>query len=160
MKQKIILFYILTISNFFCSSNILGQDKDYKSNVAYFELGGNCILYSFNYEREILDNLSPRIGLSIFPLQKVSNSGPATGTRLLATFLINYFIDLGSNNKIEFGVGLTNIFSVDNYPAISLGYRYSPFDGGILFKITYTPILESKLFDSHAWFGIGIGIRF
>jgi len=160
MKNRSQYFCVIIAFSLICSSIILGQDKENKSNSLYLELGGNCILYSFNYEKEVLDNFSPRVGFSIFSLQKVSNSGPATGTRLLATFMLNYFIVLNRNNKIELGAGLTNIFSVDKYLAIAIGYRYAPFDGGVIFKLTYTPIFESKLFDNHAWFGVGIGIRF
>ena len=140
-------------------SIILCQNLENKSNTIYLEIGGNNVIYSVKYEKEVLSNFSPRIGFSIMPISEYSNSGKHSGSKLFITLITNYFINLNSNNKIEMGVGAS--YHLDTFfPAISLGYRYSPNNGGFVFKVTFTPLLNREIFDVFPWFGIGIGFRY
>lgn len=140
-------------------SNVLCQINSEESNTIYLELGGNNIIYSINYEKEIYNNIAPRIGFSIIPHPAITKSGKVSNVNVFATAMANYFVDLDNNNKIELGAGfsygLGNIFS-----AITIGYRHVPDHDGIIYKIAFTPLVDQSLFDVFVWFGIGVGYRF
>ncbi len=140
-------------------THTLGQGIIKKSNTLYLELGGNCVWYSINYEKEVVSNFSPRIGIAIMPISEFSNSGKRSDSKIFATIIANYFADLNENNKIELGGGLAYGLG-EIFPTTTVGYRYSPKDGGMIFKLTFTPLLDQKLFSVFPWFGVGFGIKF
>lgn len=119
-----------------------------KKNVVYGELAGAGILYSVNYERIIVPNLTARIGVSAWPAGESMN--------LVLPVLVNFLAGSGSS-KLEIGAG-TDVIVIDqtkhghmsNYTnnsleagflvVGSLGYRYQPSDGGFHFRIVASPI--------------------
>lgn len=152
-RSIIIVLLLFYPQMFFC------QEQQPKSNTVYLEIGGNNVFYSINYEKELLSNLSPRIGISIMPISEYSNAGKQSNSKLFISLMANYFIDLNTNNKIEIGVGAS--YGLETFfPAISFGYRYSPNNGGFVFKLAFTPLLNREIFDVFPWFGIGLGIRY
>ena len=151
--NKILVFLFIIIST------VVGQNTNVKTNTIYLEIGGNCVWYSINYEKEFIGDISPRIGISLMPISGISNFGRKSDYQLIATLIANHFFDLNTKSKIELGFGfaycLGNVF-----PTTTFGYRYSPNDGGFIFKIAFTPLLDQKLFAVFPWFGIGLGFRF
>lgn len=142
-----------------CLSTLKSQSISSKSNTVYLEIGGNNVFYSLNYEKEVLQNFSPRIGISIMPISEYSNSGKNSNSKLFITLMSNYFIGINNNNKIELGGGIS--YGLETFfPAVSIGYRSSPSEGGFVFKITFTPLLNKEIFSVFPWFGIGIGFRY
>lgn len=161
MIIRSIYFFLLgmTILLMFPSKDLSQQNGASKLNTMYLEIGGNNVFYSLNYEREVLNNLSPRLGISIMPITEYSNSGKHANSKLFVTFMSNYFLTIKNSHKIELGGGLS--YGLETFfPAFSIGYRYNPNDGGFIFKITFTPLLDKEIFDVFPWFGVGVGIRF
>jgi hypothetical protein len=90
-------------------------------NTVYVELGGPALLYSINYDRLVLDNVSARIGLSYLPLALESGDFIADTTSSdtaralqgwkfdMNIFMIpitgNYLLGSGSS-KFDVGAGL------------------------------------------------------
>lgn len=149
------IFFILIIF----SPSYLCQNINSTPNTVYLEVGGNNVFYSLNYEKELIKNFSPRLGFSIMPITEYSNSGKHANSKLFVTFMSNYFVNIKNNHSIELGGGVS--YGLETlFPAIAIGYRYSPYEGGIIFKLTFTPLLNKEIFDVFPWFGIGIGIRF
>jgi hypothetical protein len=122
-------------------------------NVIYFEfasmiLGGSL---SLNYERLVAPDLWLRFGYGVGAISGIDNDyGWGQGPLLMGLFLP------GRNSKFELGLGGSFMYgnlkafqrnSSRNYisqadwwfiPAASIGYRYQPSDGGLLFRIGLT----------------------
>lgn len=147
-------------------------NAQFARNAAYFELGGNGIFYTLNYERFFTPKISARGGL-----MTVSVSGTDSGTDVSATFNVvpltaNYF--LGSSHRLELGAGpmlfrLTGEADPPGAPSQSaggttlgltstLGYRYQSPTGGFLFRAGITPFLVSGSFS--VWGGLSVGYAF
>ena len=150
---SIFFFLIIFVSINFC------QSLNKKSNTLYLEIGGNNVFYSVNYEKEIIKNLNTRIGISIMPITEYSNSGKHSNSKLFVTLMPNYFINIKGNHFVELGGGIS--YGLETFfPAITVGYRYMPNVNGILFKLSFTPLLDKEIFDVFPWFGLGVGIKF
>ena len=100
MKNKVFCVTLLI----FCLLNsiikVSGQTKT-KPNTVYFELGGNGLFTSINYERQFLKNtrLNFHIGTGIYGVQP---------TYLTIPFGIKYLFKLNnSNSYIDLGFGAT-----------------------------------------------------
>lgn len=71
----------------------------------------------------------------------------------------NYFIRVSQNNYLELGGGIS--YGLETFfPAVTLGYRYSSDNGGIIWKVSFTPLLDDKIFSILPWFGISVGFKF
>lgn len=138
----------------FFQTSIFSQ-SDHR-NSTYLELGGNQVIYSLNYEFEILNHTNARLGTAILPIEQFSNSGRGTFPYLFITLMANHFINLKKNHYIELGGGMTN-GDEKIVPTLAIGYRYIPIEEGLIFKITYTPLFGTEF---ETWFGIGIGWKF
>ena len=122
-------------------------------NAIYFELGGNALNSSLNYEYFIKPDLPIRLGLGYISNEQSEDFGdkfseeqelsliPLTLSKLMG----------GSKHKLELGAGAiygyfhrkTNLKTEKNSLLIAgvLGYRYQPSKRGFLFKLSYTPSL-------------------
>ena len=120
-------------------------------NAIYFELGGNALNSSLNYEYFIKPDLPIRLGLGYISNEQSEDFGdkfseeqelsliPLTLSKLMG----------GSKHKLELGAGAiygyfhrkTNLKTEKNSFLITgvLGYRYQPSKRGFLFKLSYTP---------------------
>ncbi len=138
-------------------------------NSVFFELFGNGLIYSLNYDRIILQRnglkTSARIGFSVIPLDEFSN--------ILITE-INQLIGRG-NKYFEIGLGITahyvfdeeavSFFGIDDHNFlgfIRMGYRYQKLNGGLFYRVGVTPFMfieesDDKLFP---YFGFSIGKSF
>jgi len=123
----------------------------------YLELFGSGILYSLNYDYRFADFFAVRAGLEYIPL--TSNNGDASlSVSLFAIPLMAYYLLNYNSVNLELGVGATiftgNIsLSIKNsgisgnssgvMPVGDIGFRFEPKTGGFMFKIAYTPFLET-----------------
>jgi hypothetical protein len=143
-------------------------------NAIYFELGGNGIIYTFNYDRRFQDKLTGRIGL-MYVGGSVSTSEGESGEAdiLLIPVMVNGLLG-GGNHRFELGLGPvfagasgsgTTVEGVDfeasgfgfGGVASTIGYRHQPVDGGFVFRIGLTPFL---LGDFALWGGLSLGYAF
>jgi len=120
------------------------------SNSIFIEGAGNGGVYSINYDRLLMDNVSCRIGYSFLDIQNAQIS--------TMPLLVNYLYG-EKNSKIELGLGITIINIsvtpyVANLPQVlsvsttlvtgAFGYRYQQQDGGIMFRADITPFYYLK----------------
>ena len=145
-------------------------------NLVYLELLGNGGLYSVNYERMLSNDLSARLGFSYFSISASAGSGQeqssAKASIVTAPALFNYMVG-GKNHKLELGAGATLIYvsaSASGGAASAsgegvgvagtgvAGYRYSPADGGFVFRVGYTPLFGKGGYQS--WGGMSFGGTF
>ncbi len=141
-------------------------NSDYKLNSVYFELGGNGLFYSFGYDR--LFKISNISKFSLGSGLTYSYSGDSGG--FWVSPQINYLI--GSNHNFEIGIGITIPIilesNIDLYPLCliyRIGYRYQKEEGGLLFRIGFTPfsVLSTRgliVQPIIPWAGIAIGWTF
>ncbi|HWR33474.1 MAG TPA: hypothetical protein VN451_08115 [Chitinophagaceae bacterium] len=140
-------------------------------NLIYVEAAGIGGYGSVNYERVLLVRnylmFAVRFGLSTNHIKDYTNEFNPDILVLLA--LNGYY---GKSHKIEWGVGETfsNIVYADltefkpkritNFHTnFNVGYRYQKNTGGIIFRCTYTPIIEFNRYYRH-WAGISFGYTF
>lgn len=156
------------------------SDRSAKNSV-YAELGGNGGLYSVNYERFVIDDVTARIGLMYMQLGATATSGPATATANVSWFaaplMVSYLGIGGLNHKLELGAGAVVMYfsgGVSTFsattrasgtviaPSATVGYRYAPTDGGFNFKVGFTPLLISVAGQTSflPWAGISGGYGF
>jgi hypothetical protein len=141
-------------------------------NSGQLEFGGHGLLYSFNYERILINNpeykTTGQIGFSYYP--------PKSGIKdIWIPVLIN---ELLSFNKQHFEFGLGYVFtnealrSANNkvvsrewngFVAGRLGYRYQKPNGRLLIRIGFTPLVEdidSSNPEIHPLGGVSLGYCF
>jgi len=152
MNKKILLLFFTSI---FITS-LMAQNA-FKKNDIYLEIGGNGIVTSLNYERQLSKQpgLGFRMGAGIVPMVGVSfPSG------------INYLIKTKNENSfIETGFGVTYLISdekkSDNIERInfvpSVGYRRHSKKNN-LFRINLTPIFNNAFVFPLV--GLSFGKRF
>jgi hypothetical protein len=131
-------------------------------NAIYADLLGPGLLYSLNYDREIIPDLSARIGISYMSFGASASSGGATASAKFSYFAVPItasYLGVGSqSNCLELGGGpiIYNIsgsgllksdddkvkaggsFTTLGLTAMA-GYRHQPADGGFLFRIGVSP---------------------
>lgn len=146
-------------------------------NLVYLELLGNGGLYSINYERMLTNDLSARLGFSYLSISASGTSSDgqtstAKASLVTAPAMFNYMVG-GKNHKLEMGAGATLIYvsaSASGGAASAsgegvgvagtgvVGYRYSPADGGFVFRVGYTPLVGKGGYMS--WGGMSFGGTF
>lgn len=131
-------------------------------NALFLELLGNGILYSLNYDRRLNDRFSLRAGMMYFSIGASSSDGSSSSkaTVLLVPVLFNVLFG-GKNHKFELGAGPLVAYASAEASGIggsaggkgvgfagtsSIGYRYSPADGGFFFRAGLAPLISSKGF--------------
>ena len=100
MKNKVFGLTLLIFCLLNSITKVSGQSKA-KLNTVYFELGGNGLFTSINYERQLLKNtrLNFHIGTGIYGVEP---------TYLTIPFGIKYLFKLNnSNSYIDLGFGAT-----------------------------------------------------
>lgn len=142
-----------------------------KKNSIYFELLGNGIIYSFGYDRLIITKdlykISTNIGLTAIPASPFSSDFQVYTISPQLSFLI------GQKNNLELGLGYTMALlksdsEINNILVYRIGYRYQKKDGGLFFRIGFTPFSFIKkspdFFNNYLYFqpwgGITIGWTF
>lgn len=140
-------------------------------NVAYFELAGNGIVPTVNYERQFRERLFARAGLGF--VHSSSSSGDED-TTLVIPLMVNYLTHPAGNHHLELGGGVTFITgdaqelyddigddddeSISNLAGTAtLGYRFQRPARGFVFKAGVTPVFTSD--GILPWAGVSFGYR-
>jgi hypothetical protein len=124
-------------------------------NAFYFEGGGNALLYSVNYERIVFANLVARVGVSAIPgwFPWVGEDGG--GYLVMVPVQVGMLFGPG-NHHFELGAGATfgnaavDIGDFEEseswvFATGTVGYRYQPPEGGVIFRATLTPLFIEAL---------------
>lgn len=110
--------------------------ENFQRTALYIELGGQGIGLSANVDYRFTPHCTARFGVT---------------TALLASGVVaaaHYISGIHSAHHFEAGFGL-NVMEAANFfggnsisvlfPCLILGYRYQPPDGGVVFRISFTP---------------------
>lgn len=170
----LLLFTLIVISAFAQKKAKTKDDRFVYKNTAQLELLGHGILYSVNYERNLLNynhfKTSFQAGVSFYPAPIDIRS------RLWVPISFNQLFSL-KQHHLELGLGFVltqfqnyadgdgKLFYKDSFdPLMSakIGYRYQKPDGRMHYKLLFTPLLEQQYgqYDFHPWGGITIGYNF
>jgi hypothetical protein len=145
-------------------------------NAVYFELGGNAILYSVNYERRLNDTWSGRAGFMIVSASGIDeDTGDEVDVSLaIIPVMANALVGRGTH-RLELGIGPlfaigggqiedTELGEVDEFSAAGLagvtstfGYRRQPRDGGFIFRASLNPFYSERV---QLWAGLSVGWAF
>lgn len=147
------------------------QPATLKRNAVYFELFGQGVLYSLNYEYRITPQVSLRAGFTSWRISLISTRFNFTGFPIMLNFLSGK-----KSGHFEAGIGCipaTVTYIGDEYnPFIvlerkgsstaimgtaTIGYRYQPAEGGIIFRAGLTPFIADEVRLSG---GASVGIAF
>jgi hypothetical protein len=137
-------------------------------NVAYFELGGNGIVPTVNYERQLTERLFGRVGLGVLFSSESDGDEDVT---FVVPLMVNYLSHPAGNHHLELGGGLAFVagdaqdwYDSDDDEQISnvvgtatLGYRFQKPVRGFVFKAGVTPVFDDS--DVLPWVGVSFGYR-
>ena len=148
-----------------------------QSNTIYFELLGNGLAYSLNYDRMVTDKISVRAGYGGLTVSQMRADPTGFGIITedvkitMIPVLANYLRGEGKH-KLEMGGGivLVSIASTVNaadvnfklaadgaIPTGNFGYRYQKSEGGFFFKASLCPFFAETMVTS---VGLGFGYSF
>jgi SpoU rRNA methylase family enzyme len=145
-------------------------------NAAYFELGGNALLYSVNYDRRLNNTWTGRAGFMIFSAEGTDQD---TGERVevsiaIIPVMMNALLGRGTH-RLELGAGPLfgigggqvedpEVGDVEEFSAAGLagvtttfGYRRQPLDGGFVFRASLNPFYSGS---PQLWAGLSAGWSF
>lgn len=161
---------VITVLLLLCSTSVFAQRRpvpaEEAKNVAYFELAGNAVGYSLNYERMLGKSFSGRIGLAAYG----AVSGDDGGILTIIPVMIN-FVPGKNNVRAELGLGRVFINgttgsgseNIDKFVGGAytgtIGFRYQKQEGGLFLKAGLTPIWTGDG-EGIVWFGAAIGASF
>jgi hypothetical protein len=150
-RQIVLLFYVSVLS-----TAVVAQNRSPKNDL-YLELGGNGIVASVNYERQLTKEpgWGIRLGAGMVPM--IGASFPAGLQYLLKTKNERCFFDLGMGiTYVLKGFKSSSEMEQLNYIP-SFGYRrYSK--KNTLFRISFTPIINRSFIYPSV--GLSFGKRF
>jgi hypothetical protein len=139
MNKLAVIFSVLIFMN--CSSQEISKAK----NTVYLDIGlifaGGTVAMGggLNYERMLGDNVSIRGGVNIGFFGAHVAGDKISGTCIGFPVTVNYLTK--NKNKFEAGVGGGPWINLDQensfsyfFPAVKLGYRYQPDEGGLMLK--------------------------
>jgi len=156
-------------------ATLAAQTPELARNAVYFELAGNGLLYSVNYDRRLKDDFTARIGVMYIG---VSGESAETGEKADVNFAVipimaNWLLGEGAG-RFELGIG--PIFAIgsaeveeidgtrEEFDGVgpagvtsTIGFRYQPEDGGVVFRIGATPFWSG---EPQLWAGISLGYAF
>ncbi|KAA5537411.1 hypothetical protein F0919_06975 [Taibaiella lutea] len=176
MKKAILSLFALTTAWAVGAQGVSIKTKDdgrfLYGNSIHFEAGGHGLVYSLNYERNIINTrhfkTSMQVGLSLYPgaLDLVSN--------VWIPYSINQLFSLNQHH-IETGIGLVLTQSANGfaegrginkyfntYYSAKIGYRYQKPNGRMTYKVLFTPLWE-KIYNYTEFHPLGafsIGYNF
>ena len=156
MRKQIIILYIgLSV----CMAGIQQQLKaqDISRHSAFFELGGNAIIFSLNYDYIpiVLNYFKTAITFGGSPVGITPQINFLFGGSLSAEIGFGYTIDIKPYFSTQYGQPY-------NYESYRIGFRYQPNHRGILFRLAFTPIRIARTRYDYPvpWFGISLGYTF
>jgi len=147
-------FYLLLIL-VSLSLKCFAQDSSSLKNGLSVEVGGNALLYSVNYERNLSTKAVAKGGMSIWKV--IENQTNKSLTIMCYPVSFNYLFHLRTpKHAIETGMGVMNLITsgnlveykgVTNYyinPFLNVGYRYSPAKNPFWYGVGLSPFLGTK----------------
>jgi len=170
--MEIKMFYIVILLLFInCETKSQIDTNQFSKNVLYLEIGGLGSYGSLNYERVMFIKsktlITGRIGIGTYSIMDYTSS---YNPDIFIPITINGL--LGKNHKIELGVGQTisNIIQANHsnweperetslHANFTIGYRYQKDTRGMIFRCSYTPVIEFYKYYRH-WAGLSIGYAF
>lgn len=134
-------------------------DSHFSRNAIYVEALGQGGIYSVNFDHRFTKEIGFRAGFTTWSWM--------TGLPLM----INY-LGPGPVDHFEIGIGALVGLSTLNLPSPfenglnrghiigtgTVGYRYQPDNGGLVFRLDFTPWFGYKYFE--AWGGVSLGYAF
>lgn len=164
--------------------NAYAQESTRFKHAVGLELGGNGLAYSLQYERHFTANLHARAGFSVW--QIAERQTDKSMTIMSYPISCNYLFNLGGQqHAVETGIGVMNLVTsgdlveykgVVNYylnPFVNAGYRYSPLNRRLIYKIGLSPFIGTKSWTNpteqgfrplgsavQIWGYVGLGYRF
>jgi hypothetical protein len=143
-------------------------------NAIFVEGFGPGLLYSINYDRRLFPDISVRAGVSYWVLPGIFFLVAGGITIWDFPITVNYLIGKDASH-IELGIGAVPAFAslhghellfgedvsgsaIAVYGTGTIAYRFQPNEGGIFFRIGFTPIFTFK--DFVPWGGISFGGTF
>jgi hypothetical protein len=138
ISKLITIFFLLIFVNSY------SQEIQKAKNTVYLDVGlilsGNSVFMGLglNYERMLNDNYSIRAGANIGFFGTHVIGDKISGTCIGFPITFNYLTK--NKNKFEAGLGggpwinLDQENSLSFFPAVKLGYRYQPDEGGLMLK--------------------------
>jgi hypothetical protein len=170
-KTALILFLALAIKSNSLQGQVLFQGG--ARNTIYAEFGGTAGLWSINYDRVIMYvgkfKLGARLG---FGLMTEGDKGSTVDTYV--PFTINGIYSF-KNHHLETGIGfnvasydirdVSDVFNVgwkrktELWGSWHLGYRFQQGNGGMFYRVVYSPFFYggNPLGRYEHWAGVGIG---
>jgi hypothetical protein len=153
---------------------LMAQEKEtqYSQNAIFAEGLGPGIFYSINYDHRFTPNMSIRVGFTSWSLPGLFLIGETNVTAFPIT--VNHLIGKGASH-LELGIGIMptivsfsgqEIFfgtqvsgsSTVVLGTANIGYRLQPNEGGIFFRIGFTPLFTFQKFQP--WGGVSLGASF
>lgn len=147
------------------------QEPDTCRNAIYLEVLGPGIVYSINYDYHISQHFGLRAGFSTWSLPGHSRRQDTEIDLVSFPVTANYLSGDGSS-QLELGAGVVPInFSWGLFSevvkkttvlgTVTIGYRYQPADGGLVFRIGFTPLFNFDVPQPiQPWGGLSIGFAF
>ena len=139
-------------------------------NSIFFELGGNALIYSINYDRLLDPHWSLRAGIGYMGLGTTDAGLDASLTIIPITASYCPYSEVGGipNSKLELGAGICYFnMSASTFGdsfngsgvagTLIVGYRYQQPDGGFLFRAGFTPLIGGFFIPM---FGLSAGVSF
>lgn len=165
------LYTIIFLSLFCFKAKSQTDTIQTSHNVLYIEIAGIGGYSSLNYERIVFGNNKFKFGLRVgISTYNITDHTTKFNPDIIIPIAINGLY--GNNHNIEFGLGQTISNIVQANPSnwkpkrmtnlhanFTIGYRYQKDKGGIIFRCSYTPIIEFYRYYRH-WGGITIGYAF
>ena len=165
--RKCILIILFSVLSSISYGQIKSDSGFHYLKSIQLEVGGHGLLYSFVYERFIVNGTvfktSSQLGLSAFPL---SNQ-----IFLLAPLSINELFSFSAHH-LEIGLGFIPVkagnisngkiyyWNTHYWYSFKMGYRYQKPDSKFLFRIDFTPIKEMNLSSKDIFLSGGIAVGY
>jgi hypothetical protein len=148
------------------SSGVVTREPPHAPSLArhalYVEGLGPTLFWSMNYELRAIDAMSVRVGFSAFPtrwLTGVNEQGVAE-TAYAGVFMLSWLGGDG-DDRLELGMGAVTLMST-GMPALTVGIRHHPAEGGVVFRLALTPVLSPAIQFAplRVPFGVSLGGAF
>ena len=165
--RKIVISVVVLVSCFSQQVVSQTQEQDYSRKAVYLELGGEGVFYSVNFDYRFSRHFCGRIGFTHFTLEDFFFEDLSiTAFPIIAEYLVG-----GGNHFLELGAGVIPVWGSSTFRFIkasgdtftpvgtaSIGYRYQPADGGLIFKVGI-PVFFSRT-GTGIWGGVSVGYAF
>jgi hypothetical protein len=155
--MKLIVLFVLCFL-LLCPADALGQsaESQYTEDCFYFELLGQGLLYSINYDHRFGEAVSGRVGYTRWREPFTYHGYSVTACPIM----MNYLTERGSHH-LELGLGVIAVQVRSSgedffgemvvkggrsfiFGTGTLGYRYQPLRRGTLFRVGLAPIVGAK----------------